>query len=80
MKKVVYILSLWSLILSAPFFDWATTLAGAAEKIQYGGTISLVSMIDPMSWDIVDWNWKHASDTSFYMEHLMMGNLQKGPR
>ena len=33
-----------------------------------------------MTWDIDDWNWKHAYDTGFYMEHLMMGDLQKGPR
>ena len=33
-----------------------------------------------MSWDIADWVWKHPYDTGFYMEHLMMGDLRKGPR
>ena len=34
----------------------------------------------PLSWDNAGWVWKHAYDTGFYMEHLMMGDLQKGPR
>ena len=33
-----------------------------------------------MTWDIDDWNWKHGYDTGFFMEHLLMGDLQKGPR
>jgi peptide/nickel transport system substrate-binding protein len=33
-----------------------------------------------MSWDNKDWNWKHAHDTGLFLEHLMVGDLQKGPR
>ncbi len=55
----------------------------AAEKPQYGGTLRYLDMspsINPMTWDNADWVWKHGYDTGFYMEHLMMGDLQKGPR
>jgi peptide/nickel transport system substrate-binding protein len=55
----------------------------AAEKPQYGGTLRVLSQdpyIPPMSWDNYDWNWKHAHDTGLLLEHLMFGNLQKGPR
>ncbi|MBN1380972.1 MAG: ABC transporter substrate-binding protein [Deltaproteobacteria bacterium] len=64
-------------------FSLWITMATAAEKVQYGGTLTFTDMypqINPMSWDSADWNWKHGYDTGFYIEHLMMGNLQKGPR
>ncbi|MBN1664990.1 MAG: ABC transporter substrate-binding protein [Deltaproteobacteria bacterium] len=54
-----------------------------AQKIQYGGTFTFTDMypqINPMSWDSVDWNWRHGYDTGYYIEHLLMGDLQKGPR
>jgi len=57
--------------------------AGAAQKVQYGGTLTyfdLYPQIGPTSWDNADWFWKHSYDMGFYMEHLMMGDLQKGPR
>ena len=57
--------------------------ATAAEKPQYGGTLRFLDMspgLSPMTWDNADWVWKHGHDTGFYMEHLMMGDLQKGPR
>ncbi len=57
--------------------------AAAAEKVQYGGTLTYLDRtptLNPMTWDIADWNWKHGYDTGFYMEHLLMGDLQKGPR
>jgi peptide/nickel transport system substrate-binding protein len=57
--------------------------AAAAEKIQYGGTLTYLDRtptLNPMTWDIEDWNWKHGYDTGFFMEHLLMGDLQKGPR
>ena len=54
---------------------------GAASKEpQYGGTLTLPRAINPIAWDIAEWTWKHANDTGFYMDHLMMGDLQKGPR
>jgi peptide/nickel transport system substrate-binding protein len=57
--------------------------AGAKEEVQLGGTLTFfdqVPMVNPMSWDNADWIWKHGYDTGYYMEHLMMGNLQKGLR
>ncbi|MEW6184842.1 MAG: ABC transporter substrate-binding protein [Thermodesulfobacteriota bacterium] len=62
-----------------------TTLNNKAKDIclkkpQYGGTLTLSRVISPISWDTSEWTWKHPSDTGFYMEHLMMGDLQKGPR
>jgi peptide/nickel transport system substrate-binding protein len=65
------------LILSA-----VVTGAVAAEP-KYGGTLTILEMsptVNPMSWDVIDMNWKHGYDTGFYMEHLLMGDLQKGPR
>lgn len=59
------------------------TALGAEEKVQYGGTLTYTDMypgINPMSWDSADWNWRHGYDTGYFIEHLMMGDLQKGPR
>ena len=53
------------------------------ETPQYGGTFTIMERypaINPIAWDNASWVWKHAYDTGFYMEHLMMGDLQKGPR
>ncbi len=55
----------------------------AAETPQYGGTLRYLDLrpeLNPLSWDNADWVWKHGYDTGFYMEHLLMGDLQKGPR
>jgi peptide/nickel transport system substrate-binding protein len=57
--------------------------APKTETPQYGGTFTLLEMypaVNPISWDNVNWVWKHGYDTGFYIEHLMMGDLQKGPR
>jgi peptide/nickel transport system substrate-binding protein len=54
-----------------------------AEEPQYGGELRIITLnsaIPPMSWDNYDWNWKHAHDTGLFLEHLMVGDLQKGPR
>jgi peptide/nickel transport system substrate-binding protein len=65
---------------------WAFGVFAAAKTVEapkYGGTLTLFESypaIAPMSWDNADWVWKHAYDTGFYMEHLLMGDLQKGPR
>ena len=58
----------------------ATAKAPAAGTPQYGGTVTFARVINPMAWDIAEWTWKHGKDTGFYVEHLMMGDLQKGPR
>ncbi len=55
----------------------------AAEKVQYGGTLTYTDLapgINAITWDSADWQWKHGYDTGFTMEHLLMGDLQKGPR
>jgi peptide/nickel transport system substrate-binding protein len=57
---------------------------GATPAVpKYGGTLTILEMypaVNPISWDNANWVWKHGYDTGFYMEHLMMGDLQKGPR
>jgi peptide/nickel transport system substrate-binding protein len=61
----------------------AWPLSAGAEEPQYGGTLRVLSQypyIPNLSWDNHDWNWKHAHDTGMVLEHLMVGNLQKGPR
>jgi peptide/nickel transport system substrate-binding protein len=59
-------------------------LAGAAQETpKYGGTLTYldrVPTVNALTWDTADWQWKHGYDTGFYMEHLLMGDLQKGPR
>ncbi len=57
--------------------------AQAGETPKYGGTLKFLDMspqLNPLSWDNADIVWKHGHDTGFVMEHLMMGDLQKGPR
>jgi peptide/nickel transport system substrate-binding protein len=81
-KKVLWIL-LPLLAFSLLFLGSVTSAAGVAERVQLGGSLTYLDTsptINPMTWDIDDWNWKHAYDTGFYMEHLLVGDLQKGPR
>jgi peptide/nickel transport system substrate-binding protein len=52
----------------------------SAKPPQYGGTVTFSRGVTPIAWDNSEWTYKHANDTGFYMEHLMMGDLQKGPR
>ena len=57
--------------------------AAEAQTPQYGGTVRYLDLgytLNPLSFDNGDWVWKHGNDTGFYMEHLIMGDLQKGPR
>jgi peptide/nickel transport system substrate-binding protein len=59
----------------------STTLG--AEKVQYGGTLTILEQspsVNPISWDNVDIIWKHGQDNGFFKEALMMGDLQKGQR
>jgi len=59
----------------------ATT--GKAEEPQYGGTLKVCTLgadTNPLAWDITAWVWKHAHDTGLVMEHLIVGDLQRGPR
>lgn len=50
------------------------------KEPQYGGTLTFSRALNPIAWDIGEWVWKHSNDTGFVMEHLLMGDLQKGPR
>jgi peptide/nickel transport system substrate-binding protein len=81
MKKTLSFL--WTIF----FLMVSGTGLSAAEKTgkvpQYGGTLTLLEMypgVSPLSWDVANWIWKHPSDTGLYMEHLLMGDLRKGPR
>jgi peptide/nickel transport system substrate-binding protein len=58
----------------------AEAKAPSVKEPQYGGTITFSRVINPIAWDIYEWSTKTATDTGFYMEHLLMGDLQKGPR
>jgi peptide/nickel transport system substrate-binding protein len=83
MKKQ-YRLFILSLLLLPTLTLWVfINGTSAAEKLQYGGILRYLDLrpeLNPLSWDNGDWVWKHGQDTGFYMEHLIMGDLQKGPR
>ncbi|MDP2920412.1 MAG: ABC transporter substrate-binding protein [Dehalococcoidia bacterium] len=56
---------------------------GTREEPKYGGTLRVLGTsptVDPLSWDPADWAWKVSQDTTFYFEHLLGGDLDKGPR
>lgn len=58
-----------------------TPTQGAATKPQYGGTLRAVwSSSEPQSWDPADAMWYTNPVTSFYLETLLIGDLDKGPR
>jgi hypothetical protein len=69
------------LVLATLLFSAFVVGAGAAEKVQYGGTLNVLGIwpaLNPLCWDIADWCWKHGDDAGFFMDHLMMADLQKG--
>ena len=79
MKKKVFL----SLFIILAFTLGSLALASAAEKPQYGGTIRICTIyptLNALTWDPYDWGWKTNHDASLYMEHLLVGDLQKGPR
>jgi peptide/nickel transport system substrate-binding protein len=83
MKKIFQKMILGFLVLSIFVPGMLVSGAAAADKVQSGGTLTYMDMfptLNPMSWDIEDLNWKNAYDTGFYLEHLLVGDLQKGPR
>jgi peptide/nickel transport system substrate-binding protein len=91
MKRCIHVFLMTSLVIllfllgsfayGAPAKTTSTKAKGVnVKEPQYGGTLTFSRAINPISWDTSEWIWKHASDTGFYMEHLMMGDLQKGPR
>jgi len=82
MKKSFHAFLLSWLVLPALVLGLFPNGTSAMEP-QYGGTLRFLDMapaLNPLSWDNADWVWKHGHDTGFYMEHLIMGDLQKGPR
>lgn len=57
--------------------------APGSEKPQYGGTLTILElypMLNALSWDNANWVWKVAYDTGLYIDHLLVGDLKKGPR
>ncbi|MBN1380927.1 MAG: ABC transporter substrate-binding protein [Deltaproteobacteria bacterium] len=81
MKKLYHcILVIAASLLFLCLFNFGAT---AAEKVQTGGTLTFADMFprqNPRTWDNGDWNWRHGYDTGYYIEHLLVGDLQKGPR
>jgi peptide/nickel transport system substrate-binding protein len=68
---------------AVPAAPQAAKPATAAEKIKPGGTLTYTDTspgLNAITWDSADWQWKHGYDTGFTIEHLIMGDLQKGPR
>lgn len=60
-----------------------TSSPALAEEVKYGGTLKMINFGTSLSFhtpDVADWDWKHGHDTGLVMEHLFMGDLQKGPR
>ena len=54
-----------------------------AEEPKYGGTLKMCNLgteLNPLAWDNAAWAWKHSHDTGMVMDHLIVGDLQKGPR
>jgi peptide/nickel transport system substrate-binding protein len=83
MKKKLQGIYIYTVMMMVLPLAITITNAGAAEKVQYGGTLTYMDLhpnMNPMTWDIVDWNWKHAYDTGLYADHLLVGDLQKGLR
>ena len=59
------------------------TPAAAAEKPQYGGTLSIGNVyytVSPLSFDVADWPWKHNQDTGLAYEQLFAADLSKSKR
>jgi peptide/nickel transport system substrate-binding protein len=83
MKKKYHVFILFLLLLLLLALGVFIDGTSAAEEPQYGGILRYLDLrpeLNPLSWDNGDWVWKHGYDTGFYMEHLIMGDLQKGPR
>ena len=82
MKKSIPVFLL-ALLLITGFSSAGLTASSRTETPKAGGTFTMLEMYpatNPISWDNLNWVWKHGYDTGFYIEHLMMGDLQKGPR
>jgi peptide/nickel transport system substrate-binding protein len=82
LRRCFWTLLVVSVLMLSLFYSGAYA-ASAQGKVQYGGKLIYTGYFPggtPISWDNADWNWRHGLDTGFYIEHLMMGDLQKGPR
>jgi peptide/nickel transport system substrate-binding protein len=83
MEKGFQKMMLSFLVLSTLLFGVLVSGVSAAEKVVPGGILTYTDLapgINALTWDSEDWQWKHGYDTGFVMEHLLMGDLQKGPR
>jgi peptide/nickel transport system substrate-binding protein len=82
MKKRLGI-SLMSLLILLVLVAGVLAAGAMVESPKYGGALTILEGFPPLnaiSWDNINWVWKHGYDTGYFMEHLMMGDLQKGPR
>ena len=84
MKKGFYVFMKVSLVMSflllGSFAYGATAQDASVNKPQYGETLTIATPVSPVCWDIGEWCWSIGKDMGFNMEHLLMGDLQKGPR
>ena len=83
MKKKSLWIFLPLLALSFLFLGSLNSGAVAAEKVQLGGTLTYMDLyptLNPMTWDIDDWNWKHGYDTRFLHGAPAHGGPPKGPK
>ena len=94
MKKSFYVILMTFLVMAV--FLLGTFTYGATDKAvsvkskaagikepQYGGTLTYLDLyptMNPITWDNYDWISRYNYDTGFYIDHLLMGDLQKGPR
>ncbi len=80
MKKSFFGSIFLGLTLMSTIFVFSTSTF--AEKPQYGGHLRMFQRptIPPFTWDAHDFGWKLNEDTGLVMEHLLVGDLQKGPR
>lgn len=81
MEKKIFALMLSGLMVLAVLFGSAWSVA--AEEPQYGGTLTMCNLgtgLNALTFNNTDWVWKHGHDTGLVIEHLFMGDLQKGPR
>lgn len=81
--KVKYLQSMLKLMVSVAIILVLTSPAIHAEEPQYGGTLKVYPVyphIPPYVWDTTSWNWTVNLGLGPVVQHLLSGDLQKGPR
>ncbi|MFW5823999.1 MAG: ABC transporter substrate-binding protein [Marinobacter sp.] len=71
-----------TLLLAGALTAATATTPLAAEEVQLGGELNVVTMyrtLDAVTWDSQNWNWKNSHD-GLFLDHLLRGDLDYGPR